>query len=73
VFECVDQSARSLAAALDDVIVTSREGGNEARLSQWYEKGRYHKRGGDTIEKVVSDDLNNSSILLGIINLVSSC
>ena len=75
VFECVDQSPRSLAAALNDVIVTSREEDEEGEANgenktsrqrpRFEKKKRDHTFGGSKIEKL-ADDHNNNSIAVGM-------
>ena len=63
VFECVDQSARSLAAALHDVIVTSRSANERKRSPGNEEKQKKIANSGNAIEKVVDDDNNNNVII----------
>jgi len=65
VFDCVEQSARSLAEALHDVTMTSREA-TERKVSQQTEKKQtMNANGGNAIEKII-DDHNNNSVVIGI-------
>ena len=65
VFECVDQSARSLAGALHDITMTSHEAA-ERRRSQLKEKMQtVNAIGGNGVERII-DDHNNNSVFIGM-------
>ena len=60
-FECDDQSAFSLVAALRDAVVTSREETSERKESSANdEKKRLVANGHTAIERAVDDHNNNS-------------
>lgn len=67
VFECVDQSARSLVEALHDVTLTSHETAERNELSHQKEKKQtVNASSKNVIDKFV-DDQNNNSLLIGTV------
>ena len=68
VFECVDQSARSLAKALYNVTVTSRETITDGKRSLHTEKNQTSNANGENTTEKFVDDQNNNVVISMCVN-----